>query len=164
MEQSTFSGFLVCLGDPLEHKIHLACCMHQSNEYSLAVVQFPMLIAHTQMDQDSINALRENLVDMLKYGAAAWDDVNSFNEQTCTILYNQGLMTDRQTNTGLNCIIDGCRRTTRNCYCPNTRMPARPTNRLSSHRGIGPRSSRGSGEGVSRNVGEGPSSRSYNAY
>ncbi|CAO3567395.1 Esa1p-associated factor [Mortierella alpina] len=30
-------------------------------------VQFPMLIAHTQMDQDSINALRENLVDMLKW-------------------------------------------------------------------------------------------------
>ena len=30
------------------------------------VVQFPMLIAHTQMDQDSINALRENLVDVLK--------------------------------------------------------------------------------------------------
>lgn len=26
-----------------------------------------MLIAHTSMDQDSINALRENLVDMLKY-------------------------------------------------------------------------------------------------
>ncbi|KAF9582800.1 Esa1p-associated factor [Lunasporangiospora selenospora] len=30
-------------------------------------VQFPMLIAHTQMDQDSINALRDNLVDMLKW-------------------------------------------------------------------------------------------------
>ncbi|GJJ75256.1 mortality factor 4-like protein 1 [Entomortierella parvispora] len=30
-------------------------------------VQFPMLIAHTQMDQDSINALRENLVSMLKW-------------------------------------------------------------------------------------------------
>ncbi|KAF9390557.1 Esa1p-associated factor [Podila verticillata] len=30
-------------------------------------VQFPMLIAHTSMDQDSINALRENLVDMLKW-------------------------------------------------------------------------------------------------
>jgi len=91
MEQSTFSGFSVCLGDPLERKIHLACCMHQSNhEYSLAVVQFPMLIAHTQMDQDSINALRENLVDMLKYGAAAWDDVNSFNEQACTFYITRG--------------------------------------------------------------------------
>ncbi|KAF9918187.1 Esa1p-associated factor [Lobosporangium transversale] len=30
-------------------------------------VQFPMLIAHTEMDQDSINALRENLVDILKW-------------------------------------------------------------------------------------------------
>ncbi|KAG0225171.1 Esa1p-associated factor [Actinomortierella wolfii] len=30
-------------------------------------VQFPSLIAHTQMDQDAINALRENLVDMLKW-------------------------------------------------------------------------------------------------
>lgn len=50
-----------------------------------------MLIAHTQMDQDSINALRENLVDMLKYGATAWDDMNSFDEERA--FYYQGLMT-----------------------------------------------------------------------